>query len=237
ARRPSGAEKWCRRKETACEGVLQIVLFRGRARRRNRFAGRFRVRTANRVGFAPRRSTRTRRNSTPDPKNSKPPYPALQRRSLESPTRFEPGRIRKPPDRLEFAPKILGRPPLGRALPSLITPIGHQILRRIPLERTLVLLKPDAVQRHLTGPILSRFEQKGLKLVGMKMRCFPGNDLSRLIRPPERPSPRTSSSSMTSGPVSRWPYDGKEPSPWCAALVGRDERTQAAPGRSAATSA
>jgi nucleoside-diphosphate kinase len=36
-------------------------------------------------------------------------------------------------------------------------------------ERTLVLLKPDAVQRGLIGEILSRFERKGLKIVGLKM--------------------------------------------------------------------
>ena len=37
------------------------------------------------------------------------------------------------------------------------------------MERTLVLLKPDAVQRGLLGEIVSRFERKGLKIVGMKM--------------------------------------------------------------------
>jgi len=37
------------------------------------------------------------------------------------------------------------------------------------IERTLVLLKPDAVQRGLMGRILSRFEDAGLKVVGAKM--------------------------------------------------------------------
>jgi len=37
------------------------------------------------------------------------------------------------------------------------------------LERTLVLLKPDAVQRQLVGEIIHRFERAGLKIVGMKM--------------------------------------------------------------------
>ena len=37
------------------------------------------------------------------------------------------------------------------------------------IERTLVLFKPDALQRGLVGEGLSRFEQRGLKLVGMKM--------------------------------------------------------------------
>lgn len=36
-------------------------------------------------------------------------------------------------------------------------------------ERTLVLIKPDAIQRGLIGDIVGRFEKKGLKIVGMKM--------------------------------------------------------------------
>ena len=36
-------------------------------------------------------------------------------------------------------------------------------------EKTLVLIKPDAIQRGLVGQIASRFELKGLKIVGMKM--------------------------------------------------------------------
>ena len=35
-------------------------------------------------------------------------------------------------------------------------------------ERTLIIIKPDGVQRHLTGEIISRFERKGLKLVAAK---------------------------------------------------------------------
>lgn len=37
------------------------------------------------------------------------------------------------------------------------------------MERSLIILKPDAVQRGLVGPILSRIEQRGLKLQGLKM--------------------------------------------------------------------
>ena len=36
-------------------------------------------------------------------------------------------------------------------------------------ERTLVLIKPDGVQRQLVGRIVSRFEDRGLKLVGLKL--------------------------------------------------------------------
>ena len=37
------------------------------------------------------------------------------------------------------------------------------------MERTLILFKPDALQRGLCGEILARFERKGLKIVGMKL--------------------------------------------------------------------
>lgn len=37
------------------------------------------------------------------------------------------------------------------------------------METTLIILKPDAVQRGLAGRIISRFEDKGLELVGLKM--------------------------------------------------------------------
>ncbi len=36
-------------------------------------------------------------------------------------------------------------------------------------ERTLIIMKPDALQRNLVGEVIRRFELKGLKIVGMKM--------------------------------------------------------------------
>ncbi|HEY6542317.1 MAG TPA: nucleoside-diphosphate kinase [Ktedonobacteraceae bacterium] len=41
------------------------------------------------------------------------------------------------------------------------------------MERTLVLIKPDAMQRNLVGELIQRFERKGLKLVGIKMMALP----------------------------------------------------------------
>ena len=37
------------------------------------------------------------------------------------------------------------------------------------MERTLIILKPDAVQRGLSGEVIKRFERKGLKIIGIKM--------------------------------------------------------------------
>lgn len=43
------------------------------------------------------------------------------------------------------------------------------------METTLIILKPDAVQRGLMGQILTRFEEKGLQVVGMKMMTISGD--------------------------------------------------------------
>jgi nucleoside-diphosphate kinase len=43
------------------------------------------------------------------------------------------------------------------------------IKRSIEMEKTLILVKPDAMERRLGGTIISRLEEKGLKLVALKM--------------------------------------------------------------------
>ena len=43
------------------------------------------------------------------------------------------------------------------------------------MEKTLILLKPDAVQRQIIGEIITRFERVGLRIVGMKM-IYPDRD-------------------------------------------------------------
>ncbi|MCA9329673.1 nucleoside-diphosphate kinase [Candidatus Saccharibacteria bacterium] len=48
--------------------------------------------------------------------------------------------------------------------------------RRNIVERTFVILKPDTVQRAITGEIITRFERAGLKIIGMKMMS-PGMEL------------------------------------------------------------
>jgi nucleoside-diphosphate kinase len=53
------------------------------------------------------------------------------------------------------------------------------------MEKTLVLLKPDAVQRGLVGEIISRFEKTGLKLLAAKM-VRPSEDLANKHYPTDR---------------------------------------------------
>ena len=52
------------------------------------------------------------------------------------------------------------------------------------MERTLILIKPDAIGRGLIGRIVTRFEEKGLKLVGikfLKLSSLQRNALERLL--------------------------------------------------------
>ncbi len=43
------------------------------------------------------------------------------------------------------------------------------------MERTLIIVKPDAVQRGLIGEIVSRFENRGLKIIGLKLMYIDEN--------------------------------------------------------------
>merc|ERR1712021_287043 len=47
--------------------------------------------------------------------------------------------------------------------------------QRMATERTFIAIKPDGVQRGLVGEIIKRFEQRGCKLVAMKL-CRPGKE-------------------------------------------------------------
>jgi len=99
------------------------------------------------------------------------------------------------------------------------------------LERTLVLLKPDAVQRGLIGEIVSRFEKKGLRIVGLKMRRF---DL-KLIEEHysahrERPFYPKLVKFMTSSPVVAIAIEGKEAIEVVRKLMGKTNSRQAEPG-------
>ena len=50
-------------------------------------------------------------------------------------------------------------------------------------EKTLVLIKPDGVQRGLIGEIITRFERKGLKLIGLKLLTLPKGKAEELYYP------------------------------------------------------
>ena len=70
------------------------------------------------------------------------------------------------------------------------------------MDRTLILVKPDAFERGLTGEIIARFERKGLKIVAMKHMTV--ERASPRSTTPSTASGRSSASSSTSSPAARW---------------------------------
>lgn len=70
------------------------------------------------------------------------------------------------------------------------------------IERTLVLLKPDALQRGLAGRILARFEDKGLRIAGLKLQVLPRALVEKHYEPHrDKPFYRGLVDYMTRGPV------------------------------------
>ena len=99
------------------------------------------------------------------------------------------------------------------------------------MERTLVLLKPDAVQRGLVAPILARFEAKGLKLVGLKMRRFPLELIQKHYEVHrEKPFYGNLVEFMTSGPVVAIALEGIGAIEATRKLMGATNSAKADPG-------
>lgn len=98
-------------------------------------------------------------------------------------------------------------------------------------QRTLVLLKPDAVRRGLVGEILGRLEAKGLSLVAMELRTIDGaqadahyaEHVERDFYPPLR-------TFVTSGPLVALVVEGDEAIEVVRALNGATDGRKAAPG-------
>ncbi|MDO9379053.1 MAG: nucleoside-diphosphate kinase [Nocardioidaceae bacterium] len=98
-------------------------------------------------------------------------------------------------------------------------------------ERTLVLLKPDAVRRGLVGDLLSRYEAKGLAIVALELRTIDAaqadahyaEHVERDFYPPLR-------AFVTSGPLVALVLEGDEAIEAVRALNGATDGRKAAPG-------
>jgi nucleoside-diphosphate kinase len=99
------------------------------------------------------------------------------------------------------------------------------------IERTLVLLKPDAVQRGLMGEILTRFERAGLKVVGAKMvwadKAFSQKHYAEHL---EKPFYKPLEAILTSGPVLALVLEGVEAIALVRKMVGSTEPKSSPPG-------
>ncbi|MCS6801995.1 MAG: nucleoside-diphosphate kinase [Chloroflexota bacterium] len=99
------------------------------------------------------------------------------------------------------------------------------------MERTLVLVKPDGVQRGLIGPILERFERRGFKIVGLKLlrvsRDLAERHYAEHVGKPFYP---TLIAYITAGPVVAAVLEGPGAIATVRAMLGKTNPLEAAPG-------
>ena len=99
------------------------------------------------------------------------------------------------------------------------------------MERTLILLKPDAVQRRLIGRLISRFEDKALSIVAMKlMHVTPEMSKQHYAEHVEKPFYPGLESFITAAPVVAIVLEGLEAISVVRAMLGKTSGLQAAPG-------
>lgn len=99
------------------------------------------------------------------------------------------------------------------------------------MQTTLIILKPDAIQRGLMGSIISRFEDKGLRIVGCKMMLI-SRDLAKKHYEvhADKPFYEGLLSFMTSGPVLVMAIQGVAAVDVCRKLMGATFGSKAEPG-------
>ena len=99
------------------------------------------------------------------------------------------------------------------------------------MERTLILLKPDAVQRRLMGRLITRFEDKGLNFVAMKlMQVTPELAKQHYAEHVEKPWYPTLEAFVTGGPVVAAVLEGLEAITVVREMLGATSGLQAQPG-------
>ncbi len=98
------------------------------------------------------------------------------------------------------------------------------------VERTLVVFKPDAVQRGIVGEILQRFERVGLKIVGVKMAAPDRDhyykhyeDIGKMVTRRGEETFNMTLDMMMSGPVIAMVLEGVEAVPVVRKIVGPTE--------------
>ena len=99
------------------------------------------------------------------------------------------------------------------------------------MERTLIIAKPDAIQRGLVGEIIARLERKGLKLVGLKMMRLDSPLLqAHYAEHLEKPFYAGLEAFMKSSPVVVMAWEGFECVNSVRILVGATNPREAAAG-------
>ena len=98
-------------------------------------------------------------------------------------------------------------------------------------ERSLVIVKPDAVARSLTGEVIARFEQKGFKLVKLKLFTFTKEQAENFYGVhKEKPFFGELTSFITSGPVVAAIIEANNAIATTRIMIGTTKSFEAAPG-------
>ena len=99
------------------------------------------------------------------------------------------------------------------------------------LERSLVLLKPDCVERRLMGQIIARFEAKGLNIVAMKMlRVTPELSKQHYAEHVSKPFYPSLEQFITSAPIVALAVEGLDVIRVIREMLGATNGLKAAPG-------
>lgn len=99
------------------------------------------------------------------------------------------------------------------------------------MEKTLVILKPCAVQRAIVGQVTARFERKGLRLAGMKMMQLNDEILDKhYAHLASKPFFQRIKDSMMAAPVICCCYEGVDAVETVRAMTGSTNARKAAPG-------
>lgn len=99
------------------------------------------------------------------------------------------------------------------------------------MERSLVLLKPDCVERRLIGQIIARFEAKGLNIVAMKMlRVTPELSKKHYAEHVSKPFYPSLEAFITSAPIVALAVEGLEVIRVIREMLGATSGLKAAPG-------
>ena len=100
-----------------------------------------------------------------------------------------------------------------------------------PSERSLVLVKPDAIRRGLLGEIISRFERKGLVIEALVLRTMDAELADQhYAEHVEKPFYPPLKEFMTGGPLVAMVLSGDQVIDVVRALVGATDGRKAAPG-------
>ncbi len=99
------------------------------------------------------------------------------------------------------------------------------------MERTFVMVKPDGVQRKLVGKIITRFEERGFQLVGLKlMQITPELAAKHYSEHKSKPFFQELVGFITSSPVVAMVWEGLEAVKTVRTMMGKTDPLQADPG-------